>query len=222
MTKFRRARWVVLTPLVVASSAALVAARPAPPRACDIAAKWVADHRGSLPQTLGAIMQLPPSYRRYVYAALSPDARVQIWRTRLEAYLVADSSLNTAQLTYIRESIALLPSIVGDTSPARTREFIRSQHLEDRAVTLFGAIKARRIFVLPFSESADDTSASQTAEPSSGPNADAPELYFCQCGGSFWDCGGFTCTPGGCIPVDFGCGFDGSQSCDGSCPGRQT
>jgi hypothetical protein len=222
MQRHRRARWLLIAPLTVVSTAGLIAAaRPAPLRPCDLAVRWVAEHKAELPKTLSAIRLLPASYQRYVYVALSGPERVAIWRAHLDAYLAVDSALTQPQLQFVRDLEANLGAAVGDSVIDHSRTFIRSHQLKERAEMLFGRSKARDIFTLPLGIVNRSTTSSPSSEAQSGPNAES-DIFFCGCntGEAFWDCGSPSCTGGGCIPVSFGCGFLTNLTCDGACDGH--
>ena len=134
---------------------------------------------------------LTPTQRTYAFDALSPDAKSQLWRERLEVVL-AERELTPSQHALVREAISLF------SADLYREQRTPSQDWRDRVATAFSRSEAVEIF-----ETLGPTSSQ---EPS------------CNCNDNN-DCGGMTtCVSQPCNPTKNGCGPGGSSSCgDGRC-----
>lgn len=75
---------------------------------CEEANAWVAQHADSLPRTYAELIQQPMMYRKAIYSASSPETKAALWRAHLEQYLQEHPTLNSKQVEFIQQAIAML------------------------------------------------------------------------------------------------------------------
>jgi hypothetical protein len=208
MYSFRTARWFLTLPLVCLTTLPLVAARPSqPPAACEVAANWVAVNKRHLPNSLAEIDKLPTLYRKAAYRYLTPEARVRIWREKLESYLTPSSTLTSEQRQLVQHVIGELNLLATDSTGKLAHETIDSEHLDQRLVEAFGRDKYRAIFVTIGSV------------PTTTPTRDAFPACDCDASGPGFDCdNGESCSgTTTCFLQPLACGLIGNDDCTGVC-----
>jgi hypothetical protein len=229
MLHVNRSRWYVLVPLVLVSSAGLIAAsRPAPLRPCEVIANWVAAHKAELPTTLAEFAKFSKAYRREMYSSMTAEARVSVWREHLTSFLAPTAGLTEAQRDLVQHVMNELDVLVTDPTGERGRDQLAREHLVDAAQALFSREQITDIFTLNTVGSETGVSAAPSAELAE--SADGALLSStgssCSCsveGGGFWDCDVSGCVDdGNCLPTLSGCGFIGDERCDGVCKQTQT
>lgn len=187
---------------------ALMAAKPSTPDLpCEVAERWVSEHRASLPTTLTAFSEYSMLYRRAAYRALAVEHRRNLWREHLNSFLEPESRLTATQQRVVRGVLAELDRYV-DT-PAIAQVNMTRDGLPARIRAEFG----------------DSLGAAVFATLGSGqPSPSAPgAVVGCNCSLS-WGCiGSSTCESGtGCTQTESGCGYLWCWPCNGECRQNET
>src|SRR5882672_5974105 len=226
----RQARLGLAIIAVVPLTLSMTAPRSTTRRLCDVARDWADAHPGDYPRTLDDMDRLPYPVRKQVYGRLARDTRIAMWREKLNAYSRPDSGLTVSQLALLRETIARLPDLVGDSTGSRGRATMAADSLPQRLLAAFGRDKARPMFLLLGTTREIDVHAApasvRRALEAAGllGSAAAKSLTPCSCAADF---GEYDCWPNGtCIggssaecggPIIPACGPFGDYTSDGHC-----
>lgn len=216
----RRLRWAFAMPLCAVSTTGLIAARrPASLPLCALpaAVQWAQSHTTELPNSLSGLREYTAEYQRAIYAELSPEVRVRIWKEQLSPYLAGTNELTADQREIVRWVYDHLDEIVG----SQVQSISPSEHVAQRAQLL------RRI-AGAFGQSSQPFSLISHSAPEQGPGpsllapAEACNCHLNETGGDASQCGSSrsSCTDPaeGCLPVPLNhCGTFLDETCNGVC-----
>jgi len=193
---------LLATATAVLLTATLGSAAPlTDPPECVLAAQWVGAHADDLPTTLSELSPFSMTYRRAIYDALPPDARVSLWREHMERFLRPESPLDEAQRAALRGVIPRLPELtVPERDPAGRRALTKQ----------LAAIFPRELGSRIFTTLGDAPTSSQAG--GAAPTCNCDPLF--EGIGDFASCiEGTACTMSYCNPTQTGCGFGWSSGC---------
>ena len=165
---------------------------------CSDIQAWVASNANNLPDSYDTYMQYSSSYRRAMWAYLSPQVKSAIWTHHLELFLNAHPDLTAEQLDVVKESSFLAtPDRFEDS--ARSSTLAALKDLQLKAQTVFAKEEVARLLV------------------QLGPVSRDPVILqpLCSCSDD-WDCGGGSCTGNRCS-LSYGCGPYQMDYCMGVC-----
>lgn len=199
-------KWFVVVPMICALvSGATAASRPSK-SACQLAQEWVSENMDHLPKGYGAFASMPSTYRSAVYAQLSMTDRENLWSERLSDLLSAESDLSVEQQEFVRQVITRLPLYIDNS--VGSGAFVGFE-TSRRAAELFGAERARTLFLELVPEAGTKTTTT------------APQNPPCNCAVAAQCSGDDTCHWDHC-EGQYGCCANGACWCTGWCGGAVT
>ncbi len=104
---------------------------------------WVEAHKDALPTTLAELSRFPIPFRKVIVNTVTPELRTALWREHLLTFLEPPTDLTPEQQELIRDAIAELPGIFGNSLEAGQA---RARVLEDRMRVLLTRQQAGQMF----------------------------------------------------------------------------
>ncbi|MEU1804104.1 bacteriocin fulvocin C-related protein [Streptomyces sp. NPDC019937] len=172
------------------------------PALAEQAHGWAEDNKDRLPKTYTAIIAYPMTYRRAIYARLSPPEASRVWREHLSHYRATHAGLSAEQ---IRALDGLSAEVANPSIFDRGNgPYQPPQRLKDATIEAFGQEETRAIV--------------SVLGPVDAASAAAGPLSGCTCHQEDGFCGlGYHCRSGSCQTSSSGCGWWYGQTCDGLC-----
>ncbi|RKG96092.1 bacteriocin fulvocin C-related protein [Corallococcus carmarthensis] len=159
---------------------------------------WVDANAGHLPTDLDGVSRHPVAYRKAIFAALSADQKVSLWREHIRQYVAAHPKLSTQQAAVLESVFARLTSELFSQAGHAQLDL-----MEKQVKDAFGAEEAVAIVA--------------TLGPVEAPEAVPPALApLCQCSRASPYCGSLACRAYKCT-TQSGCGTFYQFRCDGLC-----
>jgi hypothetical protein len=186
--------------LVLTGRASALAAAPQSSE-CARAQAWVKKNLDRLPQQFDEFAAHPPTYRKAIFAELSPEVRSGLWKEQLRRYAAEHPHLSQRQQRVVDTATAVLgdKATFADRRPADVDR--KLAELREAALAAFGRDGARRLVATLGPD--DDTLAA--AEPE------------CECSHESDYCFGICLYPYACRGSSWGCGTGLAYPCDGRC-----
>jgi hypothetical protein len=113
-----------------------------------IADVWVRSHMSEMPTTLADFRAYPFDHQRAFYNHMPTQLRIKLWREQLEPELGLPTGLTSLQRELLGVVLDNLPTLVGDSTGRRGREFMAREKLDSRLVEAFGPHRAYVLFTI--------------------------------------------------------------------------
>lgn len=156
------------------------------------------------------IAKYSPDYQLAIFIALSPEAKVNVWKEKFRLAL-NDDNYTAAEKEHIRQLNDILkPSIYGSGAEEMAIK-AQFENWQEEARTNFGWDDKKLFFLGGTLMTEEEFKQMRTGlETNRAPN--------CNClRGSIWSCIGGECVWAACSPTPKGCGWVGGNECNGAC-----
>ncbi|MEU2789947.1 bacteriocin fulvocin C-related protein [Streptomyces sp. NPDC007100] len=172
------------------------------PAFAEQAGAWAEQNTDRLPRTYAELIAYPMTYRRAIYARLTPEEASRIWQEHLKHYRSGRPGLTGEQARVLDQLTAEVAGASAFTR--RATPYQPPLHLKKATVSAFGQEETR---ALVSTLGPTDTTTKGAASPFSG----------CTCHIEDGCSIGYHCRGGNCQTSSSGCGWWWAQTCDGLC-----